>query len=254
MKAKIFNALKQEYASLGLGDEFLQAHAEVLANLGVTDETMQSVVDAQKSFLESVQKSNDKRVTDAVTKANTKSAAERAAADKAAQEKEAELQRQIDALKEQVEKGKTPPTPPTPPVPPKDDFGEKFAAANKEQAEAIKALQEQLKTMQEESKTSKSAIEKLEKEKAELERKQAAAAREAKIQAKAKELNIPQSRIDEGFVIAEDADDAAIDAYLTKVAGNIKSNQLPTNQHFSIAGDKEVTKEDAAAVVDKIIG
>jgi len=46
----------------------------------------------------------------------------------------------------------------------------------------------------------------------------AAAARQQLILSKAKELKIPQERIDEGFAIAEDADEAGITTYLTKVA------------------------------------
>lgn len=244
MKTKIFEKLKQEYASLGLGDEFLQAHADSLANLGlVTDENIASVVSAQKSFLESAQKLNDKRVTDAVGKANKTATEKQTAAEKAAKDKEDALQKQIDELKKQLE-GKKEPTPPTPPVPPKDDFEERFKAANATQAKLLEDMQNQLKAMQEESKNSKTALETLKKEKEELERKQAVAARAAKIDAKAKELGIPQSRIDEGFVIAEDADDAAIDSYLTKVSANIKNNTLPSNQHFSLQG-KEVTKAEA---------
>ena len=38
MKDKIFQLLKQEYKSLGLGDEVLQAHGEMLDKMGlVTD-------------------------------------------------------------------------------------------------------------------------------------------------------------------------------------------------------------------------
>ncbi len=251
MKTKIFDKLKQGYASLGLGDEFFQAHAEALANLGlVTDENIDSVVGAQKSFLESVQKSNDKRVTDAVSKANKTATEKQTAAEKAAKEKEDALQKQIDELKKQLEKQ---PEPPTPPTPTKDDeIDEKIKAANAETAKLIASMQEQLKAMQEEGVKSKADIEKLQNEKAELERKQAAAARQAMILAKAKELNIPQSRIDEGFVIAEDADDKAIGDYLTKVAANIKNNSLPTNPHFSMQG-KEVTQQDADDIAGKIV-
>lgn len=46
----------------------------------------------------------------------------------------------------------------------------------------------------------------------------AASARQQLITAKAKELKIPQERIDEGFAIADDADEAGITTYLTKVA------------------------------------
>lgn len=51
MKDKIFQLLKQEYKSLGLGDEVLQAHAEMLDKMGlVTDDNIETVVASQKSF------------------------------------------------------------------------------------------------------------------------------------------------------------------------------------------------------------
>ncbi len=57
MKEKIFQLLKQEYKSLGLGDEVLQAHAEMLDKMGlVTDDNIETVVASQKDFLESLQR------------------------------------------------------------------------------------------------------------------------------------------------------------------------------------------------------
>lgn len=73
MKEKIFNALKQAYSSLGLGDEILQGHAESLEATGlVTDENLNVVVSSQKTFLSSLQSGMDKRVTDAINKAKEK--------------------------------------------------------------------------------------------------------------------------------------------------------------------------------------
>ena len=70
MKDKIFQKLKQEFSHLGLGDVVLQAHADSLAAIGlVTDENIDTVISAQKGFLENLQKTSDKRVTDAVSKA-----------------------------------------------------------------------------------------------------------------------------------------------------------------------------------------
>ena len=72
MKEKIFQKLKQAYSHLGLGDNVIQAHAESLDAIGlVTDENIDTVISAQKNFLENLQKTNDKRVTDAVVKAKT---------------------------------------------------------------------------------------------------------------------------------------------------------------------------------------
>ena len=92
MKDKIFQLLKQEYKSLGLGDEVLQAHAEMLDKMGlVTDDNIETVVASQKSFLESLQKDNDRRVTDAKKKfeeaQKAKEDAERKAAEEEAKKK-----------------------------------------------------------------------------------------------------------------------------------------------------------------------
>lgn len=220
MKNQLFSKLKQAYASLGLGDDFLQAQADSLAAMGlVTEDNIEQVVLSQKAFLESVQKTNDKRVTDAVKKANDTAAA-----------KAAELQKQLDELK------KTPPAPQTQPV--VDDFQAKFAAAQAPMLDTLKALQEQVKTLQEEKQV--------------FESKQAAAKRQEKILAKAKELQIPQYRIDEGFSISDMASDEEIDTYLTKVAGNIKTNSLPTNSHFAMAGT-DYKKSDADALASVLV-
>ena len=73
MKEKIFNALKQTYSSLGLGDEILQGHAASLEATGlVTDENLNVIVSSQKTFLSSLQSGMDKRVTDAISKAKEK--------------------------------------------------------------------------------------------------------------------------------------------------------------------------------------
>lgn len=69
MKAKIFAKLKQEYSSLGLGDEYLMSKADSLAATGlVTDDNIDAVVACQRKELEGLQKANDKRVTDALEK------------------------------------------------------------------------------------------------------------------------------------------------------------------------------------------
>jgi hypothetical protein len=222
MKNQLFSKLKQEYASLGLGDDFLQAHSDGLLATGlVTAENIESVVQSQKAFLESVQRTNDKRVTDAVKKANETAAA-----------KAAELQKQLDEFK------KTPPTQPTQTPPAADDFQAKFAAAQAPMLETMKAMQEQIKKLQDEKKV--------------FEGKQAAAERQAKILAKAKELQIPQYRIDEGFNISDTATEEEIGTYLTKVAGNIKTNLLPTNSHFAMAG-KDYKKSDADALANVLV-
>ena len=112
MKDKILNALKQEYAHLGLGDGILSGLAEMLAGTKlVTDENLQGIVAGQKAYLEDLQKSNDKRVQDAVTKtqneANTK--AESAKTEHAAAI--AKVQKELDDYKA-AHPEKQPVTPP----------------------------------------------------------------------------------------------------------------------------------------------
>lgn len=248
MEAKIFDKLKQEYAHLGLGDAFLQARAKALAGLGtVTDENIESVISSQKAFFEEIQKFNDKRVSEAVKKATDAAAAKAAEADKAAKGAQADLQRQIEALQQQLsERGKDDKSG-------NDDFQKKFAAANEETLAQMKTLQDAIKTLQESNEKHAQSVRQLQEEKAALEKQQAAAQRQAKIIAKAKELNIPQWRIDEGFSIGTEASEDEISTFLSKVSGNITNNILPTNSHFSLAG-KEVSKNDADELAGKIVG
>ena len=52
MKDKILNALKQEYAHLGLGDGILSGLAEMLAGTSlVTEENIKGIVAGQKAYL-----------------------------------------------------------------------------------------------------------------------------------------------------------------------------------------------------------
>jgi hypothetical protein len=60
--------------------------------------------------------------------------------------------------------------------------------------------------------------------------KEASEKRNASILAKAKELGIPQYRIDEGFAIASEADDEAIGKYLASVAKNVVANKVESDK------------------------
>ena len=105
MKDKIFQLLKQEYKSLGLGDEVLQAHAEMLDKMGlVTDDNIETVVASQKSFLESLQKDNDRRVTDAKKKFEEAQKAKEDAERKAAEE-EAKKKAEAEKARDLMENG-----------------------------------------------------------------------------------------------------------------------------------------------------
>ena len=119
MKEKIFQKLKTKYSSLGLGDEILLAHAEMLASTGfITDDNMDSIVEGQKNYLEGLQKANDKRATEAAETAKKnarkefdeeqakKEADAKAAAEKAAKEAEekAATEKAAKEAKEKAEK------------------------------------------------------------------------------------------------------------------------------------------------------
>ena len=103
MKEKIFQKLKQEFSHLGLGDVILLAHADSLASIGlVTDENIDTVISAQKGFLENLQKTSDKRVTDAVfkAKADAKKELETEEARKKVEEETKKLEEQAKREKE----------------------------------------------------------------------------------------------------------------------------------------------------------
>ena len=292
MKDKIFNALKQAYSSLGLGDALLQAQAETLASLGfVTDENLDAVVKAQETGLRAVQTSNDKRVADALSKASANNAKDKENLTKTAAEQQAELQKQIDELKQQQElsksellkqqqelkekqalqkqleelqkkaeqqsadyekrkndllafiTGKAPETEPkTEPKSEKktedkpqqqnafdvedfrktliEDFNAKMTDFAKESAKQTADILNTNKSLAEQ-------VQQLVKENAEYKAAQAAENRRNFILSKAKELQIPDWRISEGFNIADNADEAAITNTLTTVSNNIRANMLP---------------------------
>lgn len=225
MKEKIFQKLKQGYSHLGLGDEVLQAHAESLAALGfVTDENIDNVVNAQKTFLEGLQKNYDKRVTSATAKAKEDIKKELEDAAKAAAEEKARKEKEE---RERREKEK--------------EMPDWYKAEKEASDKTIKELLESVKTMKEGYDAMKSENDKLKAERTAAERKNS-------IISKAKELGIPQYRIDEGFAIADDADESKITEYLTKVATNTKSQALPGNKGTFPLSDGAPSKESVEAI------
>lgn len=293
MKEKIFAKLKQAYSALGLGDEILMAHAESLASLGlVTDTNLDTVVNAQKGFLEGLQKSNDKRAADAAKTArenakkefeeetrkkeeeakkkaeeDAKKKAEEEAKRKAEEEakaaEEAKKKAEEEAERKRLEELRNQEVP---------EYFKKFVEENaarekaareaaearaKEAAELQKKVQDeylaQLKTLQEQNKTLADSYNAM---KADNEKRAAEAAakqRQSFILSKAQELGIPQNRIDEGFVIAETETEEGITNYLTKVANNIKVNQLPNRGGYQLSDDHQVTKEEMASLAAKMV-
>ena len=272
MKDKIFQLLKQAYKSLGLGDEVLMAHAEMLANTGiVTEDNVSIVVDSQKSFLESLQKENDRRVTDAKKKfeaeqtAKAEAEAEKKAREEAEEEAERkrleELAKQNEVpeyfkkfLEEQAQKEKASKEAAVKAQAEYKELIESLTKSNSEQktsyeaqmtkqSDLIKSLQDTITRQQEEAKAEKEAAAKA----------KAKADHEAKILSKAKELGIPQSRIDEGFTIADDADDEAISTYLSKVSNNYKTLLQPTLGGFRQVSTGEATKEEVDNIANNLV-
>lgn len=272
MKDKIFQLLKQEYKSLGLGDEVLQAHAEMLDKMGlVTDDNIETVVASQKSFLESLQRDNDRRVTDAKKKFEEAQKAKEEAERKAAEEeaKKAAEEAEKKRLEELAKKNEMP------------DYLKKYfeeqaaekkasdEARTKEREEFKKLVEtltqkntDQAKTyneqMEAQSKTIKELQETIQKQAEEAKAKEEAAAKakadhDAKILSKAKELGIPESRINEGFTLSDDATDEAIETYLSKVANNYKALQQPQFGGSYRASEGEPTKEDVDNVAASLV-
>lgn len=253
MKDTIFQKLKQAYSPLGLGDAILMARAEMLSALGfVTEDNVDDVVAKQKASLEALQKANDTRVTEALAKQakelakkhddeqKAKEEADRKAKEeadrKAAEEKarkEAEeaankggLSPELKAYLDKLEETR------------KSEFEESRKASEKAYQDQISKLLGEVKTLKDENAAAKAA--------------QAKADHQAKILSKAKELNIPQYRIDEGFNIPEDASDETIASYLGTVAKNILTNQLPMGAHHAL-GDGKVTKEDVEDIASDLV-
>lgn len=230
MNTKIFQKLKQGYSHLGLGDNVLQAHAEALAAIGlVTDENIDSVVAAQKTFLENLQKENDKRVTDATAKAKT--SARKEFEEEAAKAVEKKAKEEAEKAEREKKEKEMP------------DWYKAEKAQNekmlKELLENNKVLSESLKTIKEENDVFKA--------------KEAESARKNLIVSKAKELGIPQYRIDEGFSIAADADENAIVEHLTMVSNNTKKQNLPGSKNVFPQADGKVDKAEADAIAKSLV-
>lgn len=226
MRDKIFQKLKQEYSHLGLGKEVLQAQADALAATGiVTDENIDIIVSSQKAFLESVQKANDQRATDAQRKAKedalkeyeAQKEKERKAAEDEAKRKELEKQMPDWYVKEKQAS---------------DDMLKKLAESNE-------LLRKGLEAMQSENSAFKA--------------EKAAAERKNLILSKAKELGIPEYRIKEGFSIADDADESAITSYLTEVSNNIKAFALPSNKEAFPMSGPELKKEELDSIAKSLV-
>ena len=305
MKQKIFEKLKTKYSSLGLGDEILQAHAEMLASTGfVTEDNMDSIVDAQKGLLEGLQKANDKRANEAAETAKknakkefeeeqakkeaeakaaadkaAKEAAEKEAAEKAAREAEEKAKKEAEekAKKEEEERKKLEEMKQNDQIPEyakkmqeefvnklqeerknaedeRNSFKQMLEAMQKSNKEQTDALLAKLTEATEQNKTLSESITAMKAESDKLKAEREAKARQEKILTIARELNIPQYRIDEGLPVSDDMDEDAIRNKLNTVAANCKAVQQSRGGGFALGGGiHEASQDEIKAVAAKIV-
>ena len=249
MKDKIFNALKQEYARLGLGDNILLGLAEMLAGTSlVTEENLQGIVAGQKAYLEDLQKSNDKRVQEAVDKTQKEATDKADAAAKQHQAAVEKLQKEYDDYKT-AHPEKQPETPPA-----EDKNTPEWYKKEKAEREAReKAWQEKLDAIEKAKTESDRKLKDFTDAKAREDAERAAQTRRETIGRKAREKGIPEWMIAHGFAdITDDADDAKIDEILTRYANEIQTNFLPGRNGIPVFDGKKATKADTDSMVSKL--
>lgn len=227
MTDTILARLKTAYSPLGLGEPILKALAASLASTGlVTDDNVDAVVAAQKEGLVAIQKSNDKRVGEALDKAKAE-ADRRAEAARAELEglrsKVAELTAAAEAAKAPAQ-APAPPAAPAPQVAPAPDDRKWF---EEEKSAMLAELEGRMRAFAEGNKSLTEAVEGLRRENEAMKAAEAQRAREAFIAGKARELGIPEWRMQEGFSLAPDAADDAVVEHLTRVAEHIRAQALP---------------------------
>lgn len=83
--------------------------------------------------------------------------------------------------------------------------------------------------------------------------KESQAARQSLILGKAKELGIPEWRINEGFTIADDADETSINTTLSGIKKNIVTAGLETSKGFPIDPNKTPSKEELDGIIGAIL-
>lgn len=218
MTDTILARLKTAYSPLGLGEPILKALAASLAATGlVTDDNVDAVVAAQKEGLVAIQKSNDKRVGEALDKAKAE-AAKLAEAGRAELEGLRSKVAELTAAAEAAKAAKGAPQAPAP-----DDH----KWFEEEKSAMLAELESRMRAFAEGNKSLTEAVEGLRRENEAMKAAEAQRAREAFIAGKARELGIPEWRMQEGFCLAPDAADAAVVEHLTNVAEHIRAQSLP---------------------------
>ena len=259
MNDKLFNALKQAYPQLGLSDEILRHHANMLAaTVTVTDENLNTIVAAQKDYLQGLQAENDKRATSATATAKAKAEAEKQAAIDEAVKKAVEAERErvkkeaeeaAKKAEEEKKKAKQEKEEPEFMKAFREELAKKDAERTAASAELQKKIDELLKNNEEQGKT----IDSLKTENDNMKAEQAKAERANLIKSIATELGIPDWRSEEGFVISPEADEAGIREVLGKVANNIKVQTMQGGGSHILDDNKQVTKDEADAIVGQLM-
>lgn len=126
-------------------------------------------------------------------------------------------------------------------------------ARQNEYLETLKQLQEANKKLSDNYSTLDSNYAALRKEADDARQAKEKIERQQFILNKAKELGIPQWRVDEGFVIADDATEEAISNLLSKVSSNIKTELLPQERPAYTFGSTEPTKDEIADLAASVV-
>ena len=223
MKEKILNGLKAAYPSLSV--DMLNAQTQILLAAGyVTEDNLSAVIAAQKPFVEAIDK-REKQHSDVIEK------------NKKDNERLLSLEQELNDIKskavsgvagEKGEKSKSNGTEP--------DFKAMIESMKTElQAEYQNNIAELLKSQKENTEMLNS----LKQENEAFKREKTIADRNGFIQSKAKELGIPKWRIEEGFVLPENAENEVIIKSLSAIANNVKTQLLPTSEKYPLGNDSK---------------
>lgn len=223
MKEKILNGLKAAYPSLSV--DMLNAQTQILLAAGyVTEDNLSAVIAAQKPFVEAIDK-REKQHSDVIEK------------NKKDNERLLSLEQELNDIKskavsgvagEKGEKSKSNGTEP--------DFKAMIESMKTElQAEYQNNIAELLKSQ----KGNTEMLNSLKQENEAFKREKTIAERNGFIQSKAKELGIPKWRIEEGFVLPENAENEVIIKSLSAIANNVKTQLLPTSEKYPLGNDSK---------------
>ena len=223
MEEKILNGLKAAYPSLSV--DMLNAQTQILLAAGyVTEDNLSAVIAAQKPFVEAIDK-REKQHSDVIEK------------NKKDNERLLSLEQELNDIKskavsgvagEKGEKSKPNGTEP--------DFKAMIESMKTElQAEYQNNIAELLKSQ----KGNTEMLNSLKQENEAFKREKTIAERNGFIQSKAKELGIPKWRIEEGFVLPENAENEVIIKSLSAIANNVKTQLLPTSEKYPLGNDSK---------------